>query len=185
MNTKNFLDSVKPLEAQPEEKLLKLVEAERTVSALSSVVNYIITDAFNLTSEESFWIGMLLNNSLEPLKTIIPRSTLGAVRQELQAGTYSQRLFERANLPANATSTLTPTYDENVEYASVSEWTEGIGEIILSGYPHLRPMLKSRIIGSVFGIFRELGVGETKNSRPSLYLPTNIRFLLRKNESEN
>lgn len=183
MNTKTFLDSVKPLKAQPEEKLLKLVEAERTVSALSSVVNYIITDAFNLTSDESFWVGMMLNTSLEPLKTIIPSATLGAVRQELSIGTYSQRLFERASIPANATQPT--TYDKNVEYASVSDWTEGICEIILSGYPHLRPILKTRIIGSVYGIFRELGVGETSKSRPSIYLPTNIRFLLRKNEKED
>lgn len=183
MNTHEILlNAAKSATSNPENELLQMFEAERTVSALSSVVNYIITDAFNLTSEESIWIGMLLNNALEPLKTIIPTATLGAVKQELHNGNYSIRLFERTSTPPNAVTATNVIYDADVKYATVSEWTEGICEIILTGYPHLRPILKSRIIGSIYGIFRELGVGDNPDSRPSLYLPNNIRYLLRSNE---
>lgn len=183
MNTRDFLLEIEPDEIIDsntiESRFLKSAEAERTVSALNSVINYIITDAFNLTAEESVWIGVLISEALEPLKTIIPSATFGAVRQELNTGEYTRRLFERTNTP-EIFSISTIQYDESVKYATASDWAEGICEIILVSYPRLRPMLESRIIGSIYGIFRELGVSDDlSKSRPSLYLPTNIRFLLR------
>jgi hypothetical protein len=182
--TREFLDDFgKSNSFSPEDNLLRLVEAERTVGALSSVLNFIITDAFNLSPEESIWISRLLNNALEPLKEIIPSATLGAVRQEMNNSAYSIRMFERSMQPGFAVTESNTSIAKDVKYASASEWTEGICQIVLTSYPNVRPAISSRIIGSIHGIFRELGVGEDpETSRPSRYLPNSIRFILRAEE---
>lgn len=151
--------------------------SNRTVSALSSVVNYIITDAFDLTSEESLWVGHHLAQILAPLKDIAPRAILGAVQKEIESGEYSLRMFERSvRTPLPAASA---EFNEAVKYAPVTDWVEGISEIILGSYPDVRPMIRSSIVGSIHGLFTELGVGDNKkNSRPSAYLPTSVRYLL-------
>jgi hypothetical protein len=185
--TRDFLNDVAAEDSSfsPEDNLLRLVEADRTVGALSSVLNFIITDAFSLTAEESIWISRLLNNALEPLKEIIPSATLGAVRQEMTNSAYSIRMFERSMQPefAVGATNSTQSFAKDVKYASASEWTEGICQIVLASYPNVRPAISSRIIGSVHGIFTELGVGEDpKQSRSSAYLPNSIRFILRADE---
>lgn len=181
-STREFLKTNNNHVVNIEDRFLQMFEADRTVAALSSVINYIITDAFDLTPEDSIWIGRLLNSALEPLKTIVPTATLGAVKQEMTHGTYSIRMFAKANTPTGGQNITTQanTINKNIEYASASDWTEGICEIILAGYPHLRPTIHSRIIGSIYGIFTELNVGENpETSRASTYLPDNIRYLLR------
>jgi len=159
-----------------DDRLLKLVSADKTVSALGNVLNYIITDAFNLTSEESIFVSMLLKQALDPLRSVIPTAIMGAVSQEISNGAYSLRMFERS-VQEPITSDL--SYLENVKYASASAWTEGICQIIFASYPALRPTIASRIIGSIHGIFTEIGVQEDpRKSRLSAYLPNSIRYLL-------
>jgi hypothetical protein len=180
-NTKDYLDEAinKTLQTgniSTEDRLLKLVEAERTVSSLGNVVNFIISDAFNLTSEETIWVSMMLTSALEPLKKVIPSATMGAVTQEMLNGIYSLRMFERDGQPNLGKEIV---YNDSIKFASATDWTEGIYQIVYASYPNLRPAISSRIIGSIYGVFTELGVKENpKESRVSSYLPNNIRYLL-------
>lgn len=183
-SVRNYLGSTTP-KYSPEDILLRLSDAEKTVSALANVINYIITDAFELTPEESIWVSRLLHTALDPLKKIIPTATLGAVKQEMNTGEYSLQMFRRNSTPSFTTGTLTDHYGKNAPQASATDWTEGICQIILDSYPELRPTIKSRVIGSVHGVFAELGVTDEENSRPSRYLPTSIRYLLNANNSED
>ena len=133
----------------PEDTLLQLFKAEKTVSALANVLNYIITDAFDLSPEESIWVSRLLGPSLEPLKKIIPTAILGAVTVEMTTGAYSTRMFQRSTVPTFGSNVTTSKdkYEPNVLQATSTDWVEGICQIIFDSYPSLRPALRSRIIG--------------------------------------
>ena len=121
----------------------------------------------------------MLHASLEPLKKIIPSATLGAVRQEMITGSYSLRMFQKNSTPEFTTDDISDPYGKNVQQATATDWTEGICQIIFDSYPDLRPAIKSRIIGSIHGIFEELGVTDNlKKSRRARYLPTSIRYVI-------
>ena len=161
------------------------VSGLRTANALSSVINYIITDAFDLHPEESLWVSYYLGQILEPLKTIQADVLLAAVDRELNCGEYSDRMIKRVSA-----TPYTHTYEDSafvlgVRYAPVADWVEGISDIILSSYPNLRPMIRSSIVGSIHGLFLELGVSDNpRKSRPSLYLPNSVRFILEANKEK-
>lgn len=175
----SFLKTDTPRKLDPEDILLRVTEAERTVSALSNVLNFIVTDAFCLTAEESIWVSRLLHNALEPLKKIIPSATLGAVKQEMLTGSYSLRMFQKNSTPEFTLDDISDPYGKNVQQATATDWTEGICQIIFDSYPDLRPAIKSRIIGSVHGVFEELGVTDNlKKTRKARYLPTTIRYVI-------
>ena len=144
-----------------------------TVNALSSVLNYIITDAFNLSAEESVGISYNLGIIFTPLHEIFPSVTLGAVKQEMMTGEYSARLFRRTQTGSSLPS------EANVKYASVEDWVESLSEVVLTSYPDLRPMISSSIVGALHGLLTELGVSSNpRKSRASLYLPNSVRYLL-------
>jgi hypothetical protein len=148
-------------------------EAPSAVGSLSSVLNYIITDAFDLSSEESLWVGYHMGILLTPLANLIPTASLGAVRQEMRTKEYSARLFKRKEYPDAV------KIDSAVKYAPIEDWVESLSEIVLSSYPELRPMIRSSIIGSIHGLLTELGLNSNpKKSRGSLYLPNAVRHLL-------
>jgi nicotinamide mononucleotide adenylyltransferase len=155
------------------EESIDLSSNPNNVNALSSVMNYIITDAFNLSTEESMWVGYHLGNILSPLNNIIPSALMGAVKQEMSTREYSNRLFKRGEV-----SSLPETEKSGVRYAPIENWVESLSEVVLSSYPNLRPMIKSSIIGSIHGLLTELGINSTKKSRGSLYLPNAVRHLL-------
>jgi hypothetical protein len=169
---------------RPSEKAIK-DRAVKHVRALSSVINYIITDAFGLDAEESMWLGYNLNQVLEPLTELLPTSILVAVDQEMRCEEYSNRLMTLlANPNRIASNSISKT--PGVKYATLNAWVEGICEIILGSYPSIRPMYKARIVGSVHGLFQELGLtNNLKTSRASLYLPTSVRFILSSEEQED
>lgn len=180
-NTKELLDSA--LTGSTQEALnndhILYESASKTVNALSSVINFIITDAFNLTPEDSLWVAYHLGEILSPLQNIAPSALLGAVQRELEVGEYSTRMFERTN---RTMYTADPQFSAGVRYAPVSDWVEGISEIVLGSYPYLRPMIRSSIVGSIHGLFTELGVGDDpRQSRASGYLPNGVRYLLGNN----
>lgn len=181
-NTRELLDSAL---AEPAKEALVnddfiYESASTTVNALSSVINFIITDAFNLNPEDSLWVGYHLGEILSPLKTIIPTSLLGAVQRELESGEYSKRMFERNSRASYMEDSA--SFTEGVRYAPVSDWVEGVSEIVLGSYPTLRPMIRSSIIGGIHGLFLELGVSDDpRKSRASSYLPTSVRYLLGNN----
>ena len=177
-NTKELLDSAltqTTQEALTDEQAI-YESASKTVNALSSVINYIITDAFNLDGEESLWVAYHLGEILSPLKNILPSAYLGAVQRELECGEYSGRMIEKAKKNNHEESS---SFTPGVRYAPVSDWAEGISEIVLGSYPNLRPMIRSSIVGSIHGLFIELGVGDNpRQSRASSYLPNSVRYLL-------
>lgn len=157
--------------------------APRATNALSSVINYIVTDAFNLDPEESLWVGYRLEIVLSPLRHIPPKVILAAVDRELSCGEYSNRMIQRVSRSSAMTAYADTSFSLGVRYAPVSDWVEGISDIVLNSYPNLKPMLKSSIVGSINGLFIELGVSDDpRKSRSSLYLPTSVRYLISVNE---
>lgn len=156
--------------------------AAKAATALSSVINYIITDAFDLTAEESLWVGYYLGEILTPLKNINPSLILAAVDKEINSGEYSTRMLKRLSIASSMPQQINLTsqnFNKGVKYAPVADWVEGISEIILSSYPNLRPMIRSSIVGSIHGLFLELGVDDNpRQSRASLYLPNSVRYIL-------
>lgn len=145
-------------------------------NAVSSVMNYILTDAFDLTQEESFWVGYELRSVLAPVSALRPRVYLAAVSQELETGEYSEKLFSR-NWDTAGTGQQNQSSDSR--QAPISDWAEMLSEIVLISYPDLRGMITASIIGSIYGILSELGLSDDmRNSRKSQYLPTAIRHLV-------
>lgn len=149
----------------------------KTVHAIAVVINYTISDTFDLTMEESIWTGWILQDVLQPLSEIHTESIQAAVKQELSTFIYSNMLFERDQERGSIHKQM-----KNVKYASLDEWTKAITEIIFASYPDLRPMVAARIIGSISGLFTELGLTNDKTSRASLYLPTTVRHIIASRE---
>lgn len=165
------------------EKAIK-ERSKKHVRALSTVINYIITDAFGLNAEESMWLGYNLTTVLEPLSDLLPQSILIAVDQEMVSEEYSDRLMNLLSDP-NRIISNSIAKTPGVKYATLSAWVEGVSEIILSSYPNIRPMYKSRLVGSVYGLFQELGLtSDLATSRASLYLPNSIRYIISKEEED-
>jgi hypothetical protein len=145
-------------------------------NAVSSVMNYILTDAFDLTQEESFWVGYELRSVLAPVSALRPRVYLAAVSQELETGEYSEKLFSR-NWDMAGQNVQNQNTDSR--QAPISDWAEMLSEIVLISYPDLRGMITASIIGSIYGILSELGLSDNmKASRKSQYLPTAIRHIV-------
>lgn len=170
--------------SKPSRSIIK-DQATKHVRSLATVINYIITDAFGLDAEESMWFGYNVNQVLEPLTDVLPSSILVAVDQEMNKEEYSTRLMRLLSDPERIQSTAVSTAP-NVQYATLNDWVEGICEVVLGSFPTVRPMYKSRIVGSVHGLFIELGLtNNLKTSRASLYLPNSVRFLLNSNEYDD
>lgn len=156
------------------------VEAKHSLqdisNAVSSVMNYILTDAFDLTQEESFWVGYELRNVLAPVSALRPRVYLAAVSQELETREYSEKLFGRNWELAGRDAA---NQGSDARQAPISDWAEMLSEIVLVSYPDLRGMITASIIGSIYGILSELGLSDNLNTtRKSLYLPMAIRHLV-------
>ena len=144
-------------------------------NAISSVMNYILTDAFDLSQEESFWVGYELRTILTPVAALRPRMYLAAVKQELETKEYSEKMFARNWDEAGKQS----IDSENSRQAPISDWAEMLSEIVLISYPDLRSFIAASVIGSIYGILTELGLEESMTTgRRSLYLPTAIRHLV-------
>jgi len=150
-------------------------------NAVASVMNYIITDAFDLAQEESFWVGYQLNTILEPVSALRPRQYLSAVRYELDTKEYSNKLFDRNWDESGKNSHLLEDEHGNAlsKQAPISEWAEMLSEIVLVSYPDLRAFIATTVIGSIYGVLQELGLSENLTvSRKSLYLPNAIRLTI-------
>lgn len=175
-SAKEILDRVlaEPINDSLIEESVSPSATPSTVNAIASVMDYIITDAFDLSTEESLWVGYHLGNILSPLSNIIPTALMGAVKQEIMNKEYSGRLFKRGSVPPRSIELTS-----GVRYAPIEDWVESLSEVVLSSYPNLRPMIRSSIIGSIHGLLTELGInGNPRKSRGSLYLPNAVRHLL-------
>lgn len=149
-------------------------DAKQVARAISSVINYIISDAFNLSEEEHIWVGYHLSKILKPLEFVKPNIMLGAVKRELMCGEYSERLFQYKQ-----DEDITQAIPAAVRTASLQDWTSVISAAILSSYPDARPMIQASVVGSVYGMLEELGISnDPQLSRASSYLPNAVRFVL-------
>lgn len=157
----------------PENKNINLKPKE-TARAIAVVVNYIISDAFNLNEEENLWLSYNLNKVLKPLEFLEPEVVMGAVRRELETGEYSNRMFSYKARPLSQYPNLT-----QVRMASLEDWTTVISSAILASYPNIRPMVQASIVGSIYGLFSELGLtNDITTTRESFYLPNAVRYAL-------
>lgn len=149
-------------------------DSKTVARAISSVVNYIITDAFNLSDEEHIWLGYQLGKILKPLEFIQPTIILGAVKRELSTGDYSERLFSYSQ-----SQKIQQTVNPSIRKASLEDWTTVISSAILSSYPEARPMVQAAVVGSIYGMLQELGLSnDMEQSRQSMYLPNAVRYAL-------
>ena len=171
------LDLPKGLPAQdelPKENKHKKLDAKEVAHAIRSVVNYIVSDAFNLSEEEHLWLGYQLAKIMKPLEFITPTIILGAVRRELNTKEYSERLYNYKQ-----SSRIFQPAQKFVRTATLEDWTTVLSSAILSSYPEARPMVQASVVGSIYGMLQELGLSnEVEESRQSMYLPNAVRYAL-------
>lgn len=155
------------------DEISRTANSRKVARAISSVINFIVTDAFNLTEEEHIWLGYQLGKILKPLEFIKPNIVLSAVKRELTTNEYSERLYaykQSADIVIDKTI---------VRSATIEDWTTVVSSAILSSYPDAKPMIQASVIGSVYGIFAELGLTtDNHTSRQSIYLPNAVRYAL-------
>lgn len=142
--------------------------------AIASVVNYIITDAFNLTEEEHQWLGFQLGKLMKPLESLPTEVLLSSVRQEIMKGEYSKRLFDY-----QPKSVIPEEFYQNVRMALLEDWVAVISSAILSSYPTAKPMVQAATVGQIYGILATLGLtNEIETSRKSTYLPNAVKYII-------
>lgn len=150
---------------------------EITAKAFSSVLTYIIADAFDLSGDEILKVGYYINDIMSPLETVRASAVPPVVLEEVKYARYSERLFARTD--SNVSTTGAKRALTGVRIASLTTWVEGYSDVIFNSYTNLTPMYKSRIVGSLNGLFAELGLdNDLSKTRPSIYLPNAIRTLI-------
>lgn len=150
---------------------------EVTAKAFSSVLTYIIADAFDLSGDEILKVGYYVNDLIKPLEQVKASAVPPVVLEEIKYSRYSEKLFQRTDNNVSSTETQKPL--TNVRIASLTTWVEGFSDVIFNSYTNLTPMYKSRIVGSLQGMFADLGLhNDLSKTRPSIYLPNAIRTLI-------
>lgn len=145
-------------------------------AAFRTVTLHTITEAFDLNAWESMWVGFHLDQILEPLMETLPHTVPLAVRQEMLDETYT-RLLELRDRPAVRYTGQKASKSASLLAATADEWADVITDQIVSCYT-LRPLVEDGIRGSIVGLLRELGVGDTKNPRSAVFLPNDLRVRL-------
>lgn len=145
--------------------------------AMRTVITFTITDVFDLTPDESFWLSYQINRILAPFENITPSALPTAVSHELTTRHYSTYLSDRTD------GGYAPRA-EDIEETNLSDWTEVFMEMICSSYAMMNPMLEASIRGELTGLLMELGVGIEKSPRGALYLPNAVRYNLAKKGAE-
>jgi hypothetical protein len=145
---------------------------ERVCSAMRTVINHTVSDAFDLTDEETMWVSYHLERILEPISTLKPKAIALPVKCELQSGLYSQRIADRSMRPS-----FPHAMDTKVANGTIDDWCMVIADTIQQCYD-VRPMVQAEIEGGLRGILTELGVGHPTNARAARYLPNSVRYLL-------
>jgi hypothetical protein len=148
--------------------------------AIASVINYIVTDAFNLTEDEHRWLGLQLGKIMRPLESLPTEILLSSVIQEISTGEYSKRLFDYQPKPS-----IPNEFYSNVRMALLEDWVTVISSAILSSYPTVKPMVQAATVGQIYGMLSTLGLtNDIETSRKSTYLPNAVKYLINKRNSE-
>lgn len=142
-----------------------------TVAAFHAVTLYTIADAFDLCWQEASAVGYRLDNILAPLLDLTPHQVPWSVRREMLDGTYTYLLGKRQQTAVRSGQ----KFDATVLHASIEEWTEILLLPVFHSYD-LNPVAESRMHFEILNLLQELGVGDQKNPRPAMYLPTDLRL---------
>lgn len=146
--------------------------------AMRTVITFTITDVFDLTPDESFWLSYQVNRLLTPFENLTPAVLPTAVSHELTTRQYSTYLSDRTNGGYAPRS-------EDIEETNLTDWTEVFMEMIAAAYAPINPMLEASIRGELTGLLMELGVGIEKSPRGALYLPNAVRHNLARKGSDS
>lgn len=145
-----------------------------TGRAIASVINFLLTDSFNLSEREHEWLGYQLGKIIKPLETLPAEVMLASVNKEIETGEYSERLFnykQSAEIPE--------TLYGKTKTALLEDWVTVISSAILSSYPTAKPMVQAATVGQIYAVLSELGLTNSiETSRRSVYLPNAVRYLL-------
>lgn len=148
-----------------------------TAKAFSSVLTYIIADAFDLSGDEILKVGYYISDMMSPLEHVKASAVPPVVLEEIKYSRYSQKLFTKTDSNVSTTDLKKPLI--GVRVASLTTWVEGFSDVIFNSYTELTPMYKSRIVGSLQELFSSLGLdNDLSKTRPSIYLPNAIRTLM-------
>jgi hypothetical protein len=147
---------------------------EKAAKAFRTVLGFMISDAFALSTEESLWVRSHLNETLSPLGNMTPTCLPIAVRIELREKSYSkaQNSSDLRVLPSMALM-----YDRKTTSASLADWTGVLVDTLNNCYS-FRPMIESVVYGQINSILREIGIGDPINPRGSRYLPNAVKSRL-------
>lgn len=144
-----------------------------TVEALRTVTLYTISDAFDLCWQETSAVSFRLDRIFAPLLDHHPHQVPWAVRREMLDGSFTLLVSRRQETWGSGGQ----RFDHQVLHASVEEWTEILLTPIFDSYD-LNPVMESRMYFEVLAMLKDLGVGDEKNPRASMYLPTDLRLRL-------
>lgn len=145
-----------------------------TVAAFRTVTLHTIADAFDLHWQETAIVGYRLDEILSPLLALHPAQVPVAVRREMLDHTYTQALDKRQS---RTVSTVPQVGDGRVLNATIEEWAEILLLPVFASYA-LSPVAESRMHFELLQLLRQLGVGDERNPRPAMYLPTDLRLRL-------
>lgn len=140
------------------------------VEAFRAVTLHVLVDAFDLRWEEASVVGFRLDEILAPLLVHTPGAIPWAVRREMLEHTYSRLLARRQTMTASAAS---GPRSEALQ-ASAEDWAETLLAPVFLSYG-LTPVQESRMHIEVRDLLAQLGVGDHRNPRPTLYLPADLR----------
>lgn len=145
--------------------------------AMRTVITFTITDVFDLTPDESFWLSYQVNRLLQPFENWTPTVLPTAVSHELTTRQYSTYLSDRISGGYGSRN-------EDTKETNLTDWTEVFMEMICSAYTSISPMQEAGIRGELTGLLMELGVGIEKSPRGALYLPNAVQYNLARKDSD-
>jgi hypothetical protein len=166
-----------PSDGTNQDTIIETTEAKNpreTGRAIASVINFLLTDSFNLSEREHEWLGYQLGKIIKPLETLPAEIVLASVNKELETGEYSARLFNYRQNPEIPENLYGKT-----KTALLEDWVTVISSAILSSYPTAKPMIQAATVGQIYAVLSELGLTNSiETSRRSVYLPNAVRYLL-------
>lgn len=155
-----------------ESGMLKNPDTEvANAAAFRIIFIYTIATAFNLSEEETLWIGYQLDSILSPLLKQKPDTVPFPVRQEMLKETYTFMLEQRTRM--NKLTDKPEMFNNNVLQADLNEWVETLMSVLNTSY-NLPPIVEIKIKSELAEMLASLGVGAVKAPRMSTHLPKDL-----------
>lgn len=155
-----------------ESGLLKNPDTEvANAAAFRTFFIYTLVSAFNLSEEESLWVGYRLDTILSPLLKTKPETVPFPVRQEMLKNTYSFLLEQRSRI--NKLDVKPEMFNNNVLTANLNEWVESLMMVLNMSY-NLPPVVEIKIKSELAEMLASIGVGSVVAPRMSTHLPHDL-----------